>query len=115
MINQKEFELLKRSINAEEFGLKMFDILCKLSLYIDDLTDEERRKAQHTYKLYITILPDKKNGGYYLYLNHFNEKPISAQANFWQLVREENNYRKEHNQDLIRYNIDKICFFMEKN
>lgn len=111
--NSTELEQLKRSINGELFGLKMFDIFCKLSLYIDELTEDERYKAQSRYKMFITILPSK-NGGHYLFMNHFQEKAIEAQANFWELVRNENGWRKEHNQELINYNIDKVRFFLEK-
>lgn len=109
----EEIEQLRRSINGELFGLKMFDIFCKLSLYIDDLTDGERYKAQSRYKMFITILPSK-NGGHYLYMKSFGKKQIEEQADFWELVRNENNWRKEHDEALINYNIDKIHFFMEK-
>lgn len=111
--NITDFELLRRSINAELFGLQIFDILCKLSLHVDDLTDRERHIAQNRYKQYVTILPSK-NGGYYLYMNPLGQGTrLEQQAGFWKLVREENNFRKEHSQNLIKYNIDKIKFFLE--
>ena len=102
---------LKARLNGKIQDFKMYEYICALSLYIDELTPEEIHKANEQFKVYLTIAPSKETGERVLYMKIFNnQKPLEKQADFYKLVKEENDFKKEHNQQIITYNHKKIVF-----
>lgn len=105
-----KIENLRARLNGKIQGFRIYEYVCALSLYVDELSQEEIRKANEQFKQFLTILPSETTRKTVIYCKSFSKKPLEQQAAFYELVRSENDYRKAHNQEEVKYDHEKIIF-----
>lgn len=105
-----KIENLRARLNGKIQGFRIYEYVCALSLYIDDLSQEEIRKANEQFKQFLSIYPNENTGKNDIHCKSFSQKPLEQQVAFYELVHSENNYKKAHNQEEVKYNHEKIIF-----
>jgi hypothetical protein len=103
-------ETVKNVIAGKTTGAKLFEIIADLSLCLDKLYNNDIKKINKSFLSIVFEIVERKDSRYISMKNIEGTTRLERQADFYNDIKHENDYRKEHNQPIITYNSEKIKF-----